>query len=235
MHSVPTRCGEQHGVLSSSADCRPEIVPEPPPRNCRGSLRSPRLPPVEHSLHRLHASRRRDGAERSSDLLARTFEVDGFACPSCGSRMTPQGSGPTRADRPDAPRRPHSIRTGASRSGARRRVGPWGPPARAPRTGPSGDGWVRLRLNPGQVNRPGGGKRSRTGAIHSSQTASTVLQETHRRAGILGKWPSFRLSPFTASKVWWAGRPSGTDPLESLGLSLSAEAMVDRTRSAVRL
>ncbi len=67
-----------HGVLSSKAEWRSQVVPEPSRRRCRGSLRSPKLPPVEQGVHRLHWA----------DLLARTFEVDGFACPSCSGRMT---------------------------------------------------------------------------------------------------------------------------------------------------
>ena len=53
-----------HGVLSSRAERRSQMVPK--------------LPPAQHSVHRLHWA----------DPLARTFEIDGFACPHCSVRMT---------------------------------------------------------------------------------------------------------------------------------------------------
>ena len=49
-----------------------------PTRSSSAPPRAEREGPVEHSVHRLHWA----------DLLARTFEVDGFACPHCSSRMT---------------------------------------------------------------------------------------------------------------------------------------------------
>ena len=67
-----------HGVLASHAAWRAEVVPVPPRRRCHGSLRSPKLAPAAQPIHRLHWA----------DLLARVFEVDGFACPHCDGRMT---------------------------------------------------------------------------------------------------------------------------------------------------
>ncbi len=67
-----------HGVLASHSALRSSIVPKPPRRTCHGSLRSPRLPNPLPGPHRFHWS----------DLLARVFGVDAFACPRCDGRMT---------------------------------------------------------------------------------------------------------------------------------------------------
>ena len=67
-----------HGVLASHSGLRSAIVPRPPRRTCHGSLRSPRLPEPLPGPHRFHWS----------DLLARVFGADAFACPRCEGRMT---------------------------------------------------------------------------------------------------------------------------------------------------